>query len=66
MLDANEPNDEQTALLTNGMENLVGVLGAVGSGLGEARHCVIFQGSCHVTHAAFFACHFSASSWLAN
>jgi len=38
MLDATEPNDEQVALLSNGMEILVGVLGNVLSGLGEERH----------------------------
>ncbi len=38
MADAVEPNDEQAVMLANGMESLVGVLGAVCSGLGEARH----------------------------
>jgi hypothetical protein len=38
MVDADEPNDEQTVMLANGMENLVGVLGTVCSGLGEAKH----------------------------
>ncbi len=38
MVDAVEPNDEQAVMLACGMENLVGVLGAVCSGLGEARH----------------------------
>ncbi len=38
MIDADEPNDDQAKLLANGMENLVGVLGAVCSGLGEAKH----------------------------
>ncbi len=38
MADAVEPNDEQAVMLANGMENLVGVLGAICSGLGEARH----------------------------
>jgi len=38
MLDATEPNDEQVALLSNGMEILVGVLGNVLSGLGDEKH----------------------------
>ena len=38
ILDATEPNDEQVALLCNGMEALVGVLGNVLSGLGAERH----------------------------
>ena len=38
ILDATEPNDEQAALLSNGMEILVGLLGNVLSGLGEAKH----------------------------
>ena len=38
MIDADEPNDDQAKLLAHGMENLVGVLGAVCSGLGEAKH----------------------------
>ena len=38
MVDADEPNDEQAVLLANGMENLVGVLGTVCSGLDEAKH----------------------------
>jgi hypothetical protein len=38
MIDADEPNDDQAELLAHGMENLVGVLGAVCSGLGEAKH----------------------------
>ncbi len=38
MIDADEPNDDQAKLLANGMENLVGVLGAVCSGLDEPRH----------------------------
>ena len=38
MVDVDVPNDEQVAMLTHGMENLVGVLGAVCSGLGEAKH----------------------------
>ncbi len=38
MIDAVEPNDEQAVMLANGMENLVGVLGAICSGVGEARH----------------------------
>lgn len=38
MVDADEPNDDQAELLANGMEHLVGVLGAVCSGLGEAKH----------------------------
>jgi hypothetical protein len=38
MLDAAEPNDEQAALLRDGMEMLVGVLGGVLGGLGEGQH----------------------------
>lgn len=37
-LDVSEPNDEQVKLLARGMENLVGVLGNVLSGLGQERH----------------------------
>ncbi len=29
MIDGDEPNDDQAVLLAHGMENLVGVLGAV-------------------------------------
>jgi len=41
MVDADVPNDDQAKLLAHGMENLVGVLGTVCSGLsglGEAKH----------------------------
>ena len=38
MLEAPEPNEEQTALLADGMEILVGVLGNVLSGAGEEKH----------------------------
>ncbi len=38
MIDADEPNDDQAKMLAHGMENLVGVLGTVCSGLGEAKH----------------------------
>ena len=38
LLDATDPSDEQLKLLTGGMENLVGVLGNVCSGLGEEKH----------------------------
>jgi hypothetical protein len=38
MLDADKPNDDQAKLLAKGMENLVGVLGSVCSGLGEVKH----------------------------
>ncbi len=38
MIGADEPNDDQAELLAHGMECLVGVLGAVCSGLGEAKH----------------------------
>jgi hypothetical protein len=38
MLDADKPNDDQAKLLVKGMENLVGVLGSVCSGLGETKH----------------------------
>lgn len=37
-LDVSEPNDDQVKLLARGMENLVGVLGNVLSGLGQERH----------------------------
>lgn len=37
-LDASEPNEDQVQMLTGGMENLVGVLGSVLSGLGEEKH----------------------------
>jgi hypothetical protein len=37
-LDTSEPNDDQVILLARGMENLVGVLGSVLSGLGQERH----------------------------
>lgn len=33
-----EPNEDQSSLLARGMENLVGVLGNVLSGLGAERH----------------------------
>ncbi len=33
-----EPNEAQVRLLTDGMQNFVGVLGNVCSGLGEAKH----------------------------
>ncbi len=38
MVDVDEPNDEQVVMLAHGLECLVGVLGAVCSGLGEAKH----------------------------
>ena len=38
MIGMNEPNDAQIKLLTEGMEILVGVLGNVVSGIGEAKH----------------------------
>ena len=38
MIDVGVPNDDQAKLLAHGMENLVGVLGSVCSGLGEPRH----------------------------
>jgi hypothetical protein len=38
MIDADEPNEEQVVMLVSGMENLMGVLGTVCSGMGEARH----------------------------
>jgi len=37
-LDVSEPNDDQSILLAGGMQNLVGVLGNVLSGLGENKH----------------------------
>jgi len=33
-----QASDAQAAMLANGMENLVGVLGAVCGGLGEQKH----------------------------
>ena len=38
MIETGIPNDEQAEFLPNGMENLVGVLGAVCSDLGELKH----------------------------
>ncbi len=38
MSDVDEPNVEQVEMLAHGMENLVGVLGTVCSGLGEPKH----------------------------
>lgn len=38
ILNASEPNDAQARLLGEGMQNLVGVLGSVISGLGEEKH----------------------------
>lgn len=38
LVDAPEPNDDQTLLLADGMEILVGILGSVLSGLGEEKH----------------------------
>jgi hypothetical protein len=38
LLDVTEPNEAQAQLLTNGMENFIGVLGNVCSGLGEVKH----------------------------
>ncbi len=38
MIDVDEPNVEQVEMLASGMENLVGVLGTVCSGLGEPKH----------------------------
>jgi hypothetical protein len=38
ILDATEPNDEQAAILRDGMEIIVGLLGNVISGLGEEKH----------------------------
>ena len=38
LVDAIEPNEEQLKLLVLGLENLVGVLGNIISGLGEAKH----------------------------
>jgi hypothetical protein len=38
ILDASEPNDDQSRLLADGMEILVGVLGNVLSGLGLEKH----------------------------
>jgi hypothetical protein len=38
MANAVEPNEEQAALLRDGMEILVGVLGGVLSGFGEEKH----------------------------
>ena len=38
MLDATEPNDAQLRFLIRGMDNLVGLLGNVMSGVGEEKH----------------------------
>ena len=38
VLSVSEPNEDQSSLLARGMENLVGVLGNVLSGLGAERH----------------------------
>lgn len=38
ILDATELNEEQSVLLSDGMEILVGLLGNVISGLGEQKH----------------------------
>jgi hypothetical protein len=38
MLDAATPNAAQAEMLTEGMINLIGMLGNVCSGLGEAKH----------------------------
>lgn len=38
MVDLAEPSEAQVKLLTDGMQNFVGVLGTVCSVLGEARH----------------------------
>jgi hypothetical protein len=38
LLDMTDPNEAQAKLLTDGMENFIGVLGNVCSGLGEAKH----------------------------
>ena len=38
ILEASEPSDDQSKLLADGMEILVGVLGNVLSGLGEDKH----------------------------
>ena len=38
LIDSTNPSDEQLTLLSDGMQNLVGVLGNVCSGLGEDKH----------------------------
>ena len=38
ILDETEPNDDQAAILRDGMEIIVGLLGHVMSGLGEEKH----------------------------
>lgn len=38
MIDIEKPNEEQTEMLVNGMNNLVGLLGNVVMGLGQERH----------------------------
>ena len=38
MVDVDVPNTNQAVILAHGMENLVGVLGTVVSGLGEPKH----------------------------
>lgn len=38
LIDSTDPSDAQLKLLSDGMQNLVGVLGNVCSGLGEEKH----------------------------
>jgi hypothetical protein len=38
MIEATEPNEAQVKLLTDGIANLIGMLGNICSGLGEVKH----------------------------
>lgn len=38
MIDMDKPNSEQTQLLVNGMETLIGVLGNIVMGIGQEKH----------------------------
>jgi len=38
MIDINKPNAEQTKMLVNGMEDLIGVLGNIIMGIGQEKH----------------------------
>ncbi len=38
MIDMDKPNSEQTQMLVNGMETLIGVLGNIVMGIGQEKH----------------------------